>query len=80
MYLKIHLINNTLFDGEADRLTLKTPLGETTILDSHEPMITIVEYGDVCIHTKEGEKIFSFPGGVLEVKSGSEVVLIAKHL
>lgn len=80
MFLKIHLINNALFSGEAERLTFKTPLGETTVLNTHEPLITLVDSGDVSVQTKEGEKKFSFPGGVLEVKSGSEVTLIAKHL
>ena len=80
MHLKIHLINNTIFDSEARRITLNTPMGEISILDNHEPMITLVEYGNIYVETNEGEKLFSFPGGVLEVISHSEVVLLSKHI
>src|SRR3989344_5189828 len=71
MHLKIHLINNTIFDGEARRITLNTPMGEISILDNHEPMITLVEYGNIYVETNEGEKLLKL---MVDVGEGEEML------
>ncbi|HEY4510600.1 MAG TPA: F0F1 ATP synthase subunit epsilon [Candidatus Paceibacterota bacterium] len=81
MRLSIYLIQSTLFQGEVKSVTLGTPQGQITVLHDHEPLISLVEYGDVWYVDAEGERHkISFPGGIVEVHPSSEVVLLAKEI
>lgn len=69
-----------MFDGEVKRITLNTQGGEISVLEHHEPMITLIEPGHVFLETTDGEKSFAFPQGIFEIKSNGEAVLLAKHI
>lgn len=75
----LYLLHATLFEGEAEKVILKTTGGEITVLKNHSPLVALVAEGEVRIKTEAEEKIFPFPGGVVEVNP-SEVVILAKHL
>ncbi len=78
MKLAVYSIQNTLFEGEVESITLPTLTGEITVLDNHIPLISLVNSGAIryaCSGTKYAIKL---SGGVLEVRPGSEVVILAE--
>lgn len=78
MKLSIYSLQSTLFEGEVESLTLPTPTGEITVLANHIPLISLVKSGEVR-YTHSGTKdAIKLPGGVLEVRPGSEVVILAE--
>ena len=70
-------MQETLFEGDAQKLIVQTPLGETTILDHHIPLISILEGPFIKLATQTGEKIIGIASGFLEVRPESEVVILA---
>lgn len=77
MKVSIYSMQETLFEGQAEKLIVRTPLGETTILDRHIPLISLLAGPSVKMLTKEGEKTISIASGFLEVRPESEVVILA---
>lgn len=78
MRLSIYSIQSTLFEGEVKSVTLLTPMGEITVLDNHLPIITLVKQGNISyIDSRNEEGLLQFPGGVLEVRPGSEAILLS---
>lgn len=74
MKLQIHTIEKTLFDGEIKSLTLPTEAGEITVLENHEPLITLARPGIVRVVDKD-EKTHTIDFGsygFLEVKPENE--------
>ena len=83
MKLSIYTINNTLFSGDVEKVTLPTLQGEITVLDNHIPLITAVKEGDIRYYIPQqfesGWHTIAFFGGIAEVRPGSEVVVLAKE-
>lgn len=73
MKLSVYSLKNILFQGEAQLLNCKTIMGEITILDNHETLITVLSAGTMRIVDKNGkEHFFPVKSGFLEVKAGNE--------
>lgn len=49
MKLSVYSLRKILFQGSAQLLNLKTVMGEITVLDNHEPLITVLTKGPVKI-------------------------------
>lgn len=92
MKLKIYTMRRTVYEGETSRVTLPTSVGEVTILDNHEPYVTVLQPGrlryDVPVsvqlpqsHEKSpvthGENALSIKGGFMEVREGNELRILA---
>lgn len=92
MHLKIYTMRRTVYEGETSRVTLPTEMGEVTILDHHEPYVTILQPGKLRYdvptsvelpqsHEKSpvrhGENSLPIKGGFLEVREGNEVRILA---
>ncbi len=77
MKISVYSMQETLFEGDAQKLIVQTPLGETTILDHHIPLISILEGPFIKLATQTGEKIIGIASGFLEVRPESEVVILA---
>ena len=74
MELSIYSIKNILFQGQASLLNCQTITGEITVLDKHEPLITVLSAGVVrIIDENKKEQFFPIKSGFLEVKPNSEV-------
>ena len=59
---------------------MPTPMGEITVLEGHLPLVSVVEEGDIrFILPNKEEKLISFPGGVVEIRPKSEVVLLSRE-
>ena len=80
MKLSIYSLKNILFQGSASLLNCQTMMGEITILDNHETLISVLSAGVIRI-VDEGKKEQFFPinSGFLEVKPGNEVRCIVEQ-
>lgn len=74
MKLSVYSLKKILFQGEASSLNVKTVMGEITVLDNHETLITVMSAGVIKIVDKnKKENFFPVKSGFLEVKPGNEV-------
>jgi len=80
MKLSIYSLKKILFQNEASLLNCKTEIGEITILDNHEPLISVLSSGIIKVIDKDHkEHFFSVKSGFLEVKSDNEVRCIVEE-
>ena len=79
MKLSVYSLKNILFQGEALSLNCKTVMGEITILDHHETLITVLSAGILkVLDENKKEHFFEIKSGFLEVKPDSEVRCIVE--
>lgn len=77
MQLKIYTMRRTVYEGEASRVTLPTEVGEVTVLDNHEPYVTILQHGKLRYEAAGAEQNVAIKGGFLEVRENNEVRILA---
>ena len=75
--LTITKINEVLFEGQAESLTVPATDGEMTVLHAHMPLITTLKEGNAVVRVKgEPERRIPIGGGILEVnRDGATVIL-----
>lgn len=77
MKLGVYSLQKVLFQGDAKSVNCNTRSGEITILDGHEPLISILEKGTMTIVDERGEKVYiPVSSGFLEVDSGSQAKIL----
>ncbi len=80
MKLGVYSLKKVLFQGDATSVNCNTRSGEITILDNHEPLISILEKGTMTIVDAVGEKHYIPVGsGFLEVDSGSQARILVEE-
>ena len=87
MKLSIYSLKNILFQGNASLLNCKTTTGEITVLDHHEPLITVLSAGVIRIiesnpsagSGQAKERFFEVKSGFMEVKIDSEVRVVVQE-
>ena len=80
MKLSIYSLKNILFQGDASSLNCKTVMGEITILDHHETLITVLAAGVMkVLDENKKEHFFEINSGFLEVKPNDEVRCIVEQ-
>jgi len=94
MKLSVYSLKKILFQGEARLLNCKTVMGEITVLDNHETLITVLSAGAIKIiatspvgeaslapkgrDVQEKEYFFPINSGFLEVKEGNEARVLVQ--
>lgn len=74
--LKIVTPNRIMFDGEADMVIMRTKSGDVGIMHSHQPMVTVLDYGALTIqNANELDKVATVFGGFAEVNSEGVYIL-----
>jgi F-type H+-transporting ATPase subunit epsilon len=78
MHVVIAKINEVLFEGEAQSLTVPGAEGEMTVLANHEPLVTTLRPGRIVVRvgSEESEKEFTVIGGILEVNPAGATVML----
>lgn len=77
MKLTISKIDQVLWSGEADSVTVPATDGEMTILSHHMPLITTLKPGKIVVKTKEQAPIlFDISKGFLEVGKVETTILV----
>jgi F-type H+-transporting ATPase subunit epsilon len=80
MKLGVYSLQKVLFQGDAKSVNCNTRVGEITILDHHEPLISILEKGTMTIVDAEGKEAYiPVSSGFLEVDSGSQVKIMIEE-
>ena len=69
-------VDDTLFDGAAESVTVPGSAGVMTLLPHHEPITTTLKKGSITVKSGSETKTFSVDGGVLECSQGRAVVLL----
>ena len=78
MRVSVYSIQNTLFEGEAEKLIARTPEGQMTVLDDHLPIVAVLNGPLIRVVDKDGkERHLDIVSGILEVRPQSDVVVIA---
>lgn len=77
MKLTISKIDQVLFSGEAESVSVPGAAGEMTVLAHHMPLITTLKSGKILLKTKDGKSTeFNIMSGFLEVGKTGMVILI----
>jgi len=79
MKLSIYSMRRTVYEGEATRVTLPTAVGEVTVLDHHEPYVTVLKEGKLRYEMpgQKEEQHLKIKGGFMEVREHNEVRILA---
>ncbi len=77
-HVTIAKVGETLFEGEADSLTLPAEEGVMTVLANHEAFVTPLKPGEVRVVTPEGDhqEFLVLTGGVAEISMNQATVLL----
>ena len=83
MRVIIAKVDENLFDGEAESLTVPGAAGEMTVLGEHMPLITTLKAGNIIVRLPaqagaQGSepKIFPVTGGVIEVRRDGATIIL----
>lgn len=76
MRIKIITPSESLFEGEAESVTLPGTMGSFMVLDNHAPIISSLESGKVVVRTKEGSQDYPLNSGFVEVKDNIVIICI----
>ena len=77
MKLTISKIDQILFSGEADSVTVPGAGGVMTILSHHMPLITTLKAGQIVVKTKDTKpEEFSISSGFLETGKNETTILV----
>jgi F0F1-type ATP synthase epsilon subunit len=80
MQLGIYSLEKVLFHGAAREVNCRTRSGDITILDHHEPLISLLSRGVMKVVDENGSEIF-FPikSGFLEVSAHDEIKILVEE-
>lgn len=74
-HLKVMTVDRCFYDGEVDRIIIRTTQGDAGILPGHVPYVAAVGIGGLTI-IKDGEKrVAAVSGGFVDVSKEQTVVL-----
>lgn len=80
MKLGVYSLQKVLFQGRAKSVNCNTRSGEITILDHHEPLISILEAGTITVVDDEGKETYiPVSSGFLEIDAGSHAKILVEE-
>ena len=77
-YFKLNIVSSagTLFQGEAESVSVNTTSGYITVLAHHVPLISTLAPGIITVKNEEGEKEFKVKSGVIDVGKDETAIVI----
>lgn len=80
MRLSIYSIQDTLFEGEVEKIIANTPLGQITVLPNHLPLVSAIQGPALETVDKEGNKsIINLVSGFMEVEPASKITVLVSN-
>ena len=76
MKLYIYSLESTVYEGDAEVITLPTTDGEISVLENHVPLISELKRGEVRIKSPRGAEVFPITGGFAEIKPKKTILLV----
>jgi len=79
MRVFIYSLQGTVYEGEAEVLSLPTTEGEISVLENHIPLVTTLGVGEIKIRRGSGfdedKKNFGINGGFAQINPKNTIVL-----
>ncbi|MFZ2072277.1 MAG: hypothetical protein WA101_02150 [Minisyncoccia bacterium] len=77
--LKVAIIakDKVAYEGEAESIFVPTQTGIIEILPEHMQLVSALSDGELILKTNSEEKKFKISGGVLEIRSKSNIIILA---
>ncbi|RMD52223.1 ATP synthase F1 subunit epsilon [Candidatus Parcubacteria bacterium] len=75
--LKIVTPERIVFEDLVEAVSVMTQTGEITILPNHAPLVSLLKAGEMRLFSKGMESLLAVSTGVIEVKPGNEVIVLA---
>lgn len=80
MHVGVYSLEKVLFQGEASEVNCNTRMGQITILNHHEPLISILAPGTMKIIDQNGKEWYiPVSSGFLEVNSRNQLKLLVEE-
>jgi F-type H+-transporting ATPase subunit epsilon len=80
MKVGVYSMQKVLFQGDAKSVNCSTVSGDITILDHHEPLISVLQKGTITIIDQNQKEIFiPVDSGFLEIDSESQAKLLVEE-
>lgn len=76
--VKIISLKGVEVDEQAASVNVPTTSGQITVLPNHSPLISELKEGELVVKTASAEKRYAVKRGVLEVRKGSQVVVLSE--
>ena len=77
MDVQIITPDKSLYQGQADLITVPGTSGYIGILNHHAPLLSSLKKGEIKIVLNEKEEFFKIEGGVIEVSQNKVIVLVS---
>ncbi len=77
MDVQIITPDKSLYQGQADLVTVPGTSGSIGILNHHAPLVSSLKKGEIKIVLNEKEEFFKIEGGVIEVSQNKVIVLVS---
>ena len=77
MDVQIITPDKSLYQGQADLITVPGTSGSIGILNHHAPLVSSLKKGEIKIVLNEKEEFFKIEGGVIEVSQNKVNVLVS---
>ena len=77
MDVQIITPDKSLYQGQADRITVRGTSGSIGILNHHAPLVSSLKKGEIKIVLNKKEEFFKIEGGVIEVSQNKVIVLVS---
>ena len=74
---KIVTPDGIMYDDAVDQVTIPTAMGQITVLPNHIPLISVLAAGELVIKKDDELTNLAVSSGVLEVRPGSELYIVA---
>ncbi len=75
-HIHIASVDDVLFSGEGEAVTVPGSEGVMTILAHHSPIVSALKEGTVIVRASGGEQHFEIKRGVLEVSNDAATILL----
>jgi F-type H+-transporting ATPase subunit epsilon len=76
MKLYIYSLENIVYEGDADVISLPTKDGEISVLQNHIPLVSALKKGEVRVKTGGNVQQFPIAGGFAEIKPKKTILLV----
>jgi len=74
---KIVTPERLVYQNEVDEITAPTKTGVVTVLPNHVGMVSLIDGGEIIVKNEKESTILHIHKGVIEVKPGSRVTVLA---
>jgi F-type H+-transporting ATPase subunit epsilon len=78
MKVYIYAIDKTVYEGEAEIISVPTTEGEISVLKNHLPIITSLGKGNIKVKNGKDEKNFLIKGGFGRINQEQTILLVTQ--